>query len=83
MALLGLAAIATEAGTVTAALLLESEIVRPPAPATLASVTVHVDVAPEVRPVGVHETELKATGATSDNEAVCELRFHVAVTCAV
>ena len=83
MTLLELAAIATEAGTVRAALLLEREIVAPPGPATLASVTAHLDVAPEVRPVGVHETEFKTTGATSDNEAVWEPPFNVAVTSAV
>ena len=82
VALLELAAIATEAGTIRAALL-EREIVTPPVPATLARVTVHVDVAPKVRPVGVHEIELKPTGATSDNEAVREPAFNVAVTSAV
>jgi hypothetical protein len=51
------AATATEAGTVAAALLLESATDAPPAGAAWVRVTVPVDVAPPVTVVGVSETD--------------------------
>lgn len=63
----------TEAGTVSAALLLERATVTPAAPAACDSVTAHTDVPPELRLVGAHDTKLTKTGATSEIEAVCEL----------
>ena len=46
----------TEAGTVSAAALLDSDTVPPP---VLLIVTVHVDVPPEFRLVGLHDTLLR------------------------
>ncbi len=62
-----------EAGTVSAAALLDSVTVIPPVPAACDSVTVHEEVPPELRLVGLHETRLTMVGATSEIDAVCEL----------
>ncbi len=63
----------TEAGTVSAAALLESVTTMPPVPAACESVTVHEDVPPELRLVGLHDTRLTVVGATREIDAVCEL----------
>jgi hypothetical protein len=63
----------TEAGTVNAALLLESATAIPPEPAACDRVTVQADVPPELRVVGEQDSWLTTVGAVSENEAVCEL----------
>ncbi len=63
----------TDAGTVSAAALLERDTAIPPEPAACDSVTVQADVPPEPRLAGVHDTRLTAAGATSRIDAVCEL----------
>ncbi len=63
----------TEAGTVSAAALLESVTVIPLEPAACDSVTVHEDVPPEFRLVGLHDTRLTVVGATNEIDAVREL----------
>ena len=57
---------ATEAGTVSNPLLLESATVAPPAGAACESVTVQVDVAPLPRLLGLHETEVTVVLAASE-----------------
>ena len=74
------AATVAEAGTLRAALLLDSVTICPPAAATLLSVTVQVDVAPAASVAGLQETDAGATGATSDSDALAELPFSVAVS---
>jgi hypothetical protein len=71
----------TEAGVLSAALLLETVTTEPPAGADEDRVTVHVELAPEATLVGEHcraET-VGATGVTV-TAAVLELPFKVAVT---
>ena len=63
----------TDAGTESAVVLLESVTAIPPEPAACESVTVHVEAAPELRLVGLHESALTAVGASSEIDAVCEL----------
>jgi hypothetical protein len=63
----------TVAGTVSAALLLESATVAPPEPAACESVAVQADVPPELRVVGEHDTWLTTVDAASEIEAVCGL----------
>ncbi len=63
----------TEAGTVSAAALLESVTVIPPVPAACDSVTVHEDVPPEFRLVGLHDTRLTTVAGTNEMDAVWEL----------
>ena len=63
----------TDAGTVSAAALLDKVTVIPPDPAVCDNVTVQVEVAPELRLVGLQATELTVVGAASRMEAVCEL----------
>jgi hypothetical protein len=70
----------TEAGTVSAAALLDSVTVAPP---VFDTVTVHVELTPEPKVVGLHVRPLSTTGASSEIEAVCVLPFSVAVTVAV
>ena len=60
VAVVALAETATEPGTVNAALLLDSETVPPPVPLI---VTVQVDVPPEFRLPGAHDTLLSVGGA--------------------
>jgi len=63
----------TEAGTLNAVALLESDTVMPPEPAACEMVTVQDDVPPELMLVGLHESKLTTVGATSVIEAVLEL----------
>ncbi len=72
----------TDGGTVSAAALLDSATATPPAPAELDSVTVHVEVPPAARLVGVQDKEPTKTGATSDI-VICELPLYEAVTTAI
>jgi len=73
----------TEAGTVSAAALLESVTVIPPEPAACESVTEQAEVPPEFKVVGLQDTALTVIGATSEIDAVLELPFKVAVRTAV
>jgi hypothetical protein len=66
------AATLTEAGTVNAVALLDSVTAIPPAPAGCEIVTTQVDVPPELRLVGLHDSKLTKAGATSEIDAVCE-----------
>ena len=63
----------TVPGTVNAVRLLDNITVTPPDPAGLERVTVHADVPPELRLVGVQESRLTTPGASRDREVVCEL----------
>src|SRR5690242_11020912 len=57
------AATVTEAGTLTAPLLLDRDTVAPPPGAPCVSVTVHEDVPGALTVVGLHETLLRLVGA--------------------
>ena len=70
----------TEAGTVSAAALLDSVTVPPP---VLDTVTVHVELPLGPRLVGLQLNPLSTTGATSEMVAVWVLPFSVAVMVAV
>jgi hypothetical protein len=70
----------TEAGTVSAAALLDNVTVAPPVCDTVA---VQVALPPDPRLAGLHVTPLNSTGATSEIVAVCVLPFSVAVMVAV
>jgi hypothetical protein len=63
----------TEAGTDSAALLLESATGIPPEPAACDSDTEQTDVPPELRLAGEHDSRLTKVGASSEIDAVCEL----------
>jgi len=69
-----------EAGTVSDAALLESDTVAPP---VFDTVTVHVELAPEAKLVGLQVRLLSVTGALSEMVAVCVLPFRVPVIVAV
>ena len=71
---------ATEAGVVNSAALSDSVTVAPP---VFERVTVHVELAPEPRVLGLHVSPLTVTGAMSEIVAVWALPFSVAVTVAV
>ena len=71
---------ATEAGSVNGTALSDSVTVAPP---VFDTVTVHVELAPEARLVGLQVNPLSTTGATSEMLAVCVLPFSVAVMVAV
>jgi hypothetical protein len=60
----------TEAATGSRALLLERETVAPPVGAALVRVTVQVLTAPEARLAGLHASEERVTGTTSEIVAV-------------
>jgi hypothetical protein len=78
------AATVTEAaGTGKSVLLLDSATIVPPTGAVLLSVTVQVVFAPEFKLVGVHASELSATGASRLIVAVCDTPFKVAVRVAL
>jgi hypothetical protein len=70
----------TEAGTVSVEALLDSATVAPP---VFDSVTVHVELPPDPRLVGLHVSPLTATGATSEIVVVAAPPFSVAVMVAV
>lgn len=63
----------TEAGTVSAVVLLESVKVPPPEPTGCDRVTVHADVPLELRLAGEHDRRLSTVGANSTTDAVWEL----------
>jgi len=77
------AATVTEAGTVSAALLLASVTEDPPAGDTCVKVTVQLLTALCPRLAGLHTTPDTKTGATRPIVAVCELPPSVAVTVAL
>ena len=77
------AATVTDAGTVSAALLLASVTLDPPAGAVWVSDTVHVPIALCPRLAGLQATPDTRTGATRLTAAVCELLPRVAVTVAL
>ena len=76
-------AIATEAGTVSNPLLLESAIVTPDDGAAPDTVTVHVDAPPPVRLAGAHISEVNVAWGTKAMDVPCELPLKDAVTLAV
>ena len=59
------AATVTEAGTVRAARLLESDTAAPPEPAAADNVTVQVEVAPVAKLAGAQDNELKTRSPTA------------------
>jgi hypothetical protein len=78
------------AGTVTdgaaidrSALLLDSEIVVPPAGAALFKLTVHFALAPAAKSVGLHDSEERTCADTKLIAAVCVAPFKVAKSWAV
>jgi hypothetical protein len=74
------AATATDSGTVSAAVLLDSVTVPP---LVLDSVTVHVLDPPVPRVAGVHDSELTTTAAVSEIDATRVLPFNAAISVAV
>ena len=70
----------TDAGTVSAAALLDRLTVAPP---VFDTVTVHVALPPEPRLLGLHVSPLTTTGAASEMVVVRVLVPNVAVTVAV
>jgi hypothetical protein len=70
----------TEAGTVNAAVLLDRATTPPP---VFDTVTVHIELTPDPRLVGLHDSELTAVALASATDAVCVLPFNAAVTVAV
>ena len=70
----------TEVGTVNAAALLDRLTVAPP---VFDTVTVHVELPPDPRLLGLHVRPLTATGAASEMVVVRVLVPSVAVTVAV
>jgi hypothetical protein len=80
LAVLDPAATATDPGTVSAAVLLDSATVPPP---VFESVTVQLLVPPTPSVDGVHNTELTFTAVARMMDAACVLPFNVAVSVAV
>ncbi len=78
VAVVAVAATVTDAGTLSRALLLESETDAPPAGAALERVTVQVEAAPLAKLVGEQARELTVGGATTDTEVVCVVPFRLA-----
>ena len=75
------AATVTDAGVVRDELLSDSVTLAPPVGAAPDSVTVHVDVPPDVTLVGEHASlETVTVSGVTVIEAVAELLFNVAVT---
>jgi hypothetical protein len=74
------AATATDPGTVSADVLLDSVTVPPP---VFDSVTVHVLVPPLPSVDGVHDSELTVTAVARAIDVICVLPFNVAVSVAV
>jgi hypothetical protein len=83
VAVVALAATVAEAGVVSQELLSDSETANPPLGAALVRVTVQVEAAPAAMVVGLQLSADRATGATSDSEALAEVPLRVAVICAV
>jgi hypothetical protein len=74
----------TDAGTPSAATLLDSATTAPPDPAEFDSVTTQFEVPPEMRLVGAQTSDIKAGGADCRvKDCPCELPFKDAVTTAV
>src|ERR1035441_8170057 len=80
VAVVDAAATATDPGTVTAAVLLDSVTVPPP---VFVSVTVQMLVPPVPSVAGVHDTELTVTAVARAIDAVRVLPFNLAVSVAV
>ena len=72
-----------DTGTGSSALLLDRDTAVPLAGAALLRVTVHVVLAPELRLVGLHDSEDRTTGAAKLIVAVCETPLKVAVSVAL
>ena len=70
----------TDAGTVNEAALLDRVTVAPP---VFETVTVHVELPPEPRPVGLHVSPLTTVAVASAMVAVVVPPFNVAVRVAV
>ncbi len=75
-----LAPTATVAGTLSAAVLLDSDTVAPP---VFETVTVQVELAPDPKLVGLHVNPVTVAGVASEIVAVCVLLLSVAVMVAV
>jgi hypothetical protein len=67
-----------DAGTGSSALLLDSETAVPPGGAVLFRVTVHAELAPEVKVVGLHANEDGTAGASKVMVTVCDTPFSMA-----
>jgi hypothetical protein len=63
----------TAAGTVSAALVLDSDTLAPPDPAAFDKTTVQVETAPDRRLIGEHDTAATTVGATKPMLNVLEL----------
>ena len=74
---------ATEAGTLRATLLLDTETVMPPAGAAWLKATVHVEAPPESSVVGLQMIDDSTTAAVKEIDTVCDAPFNVAVIAAV
>ena len=70
---------ATEAGTVSSVVLLDTATERPPVGAAALVVMVQVLLAPEFSEVGVQTSAVTVTGGARLRDAVCELPFNAAV----
>ncbi len=77
-----LAGTVIDAGTVSAALLLETPTILPPAGAGWLSVTVQVEADPEFTLVGLQERAETSVGAIRFKFALCEEPLREAVTVA-
>jgi len=73
----------TDAGTVSAGLLLESATALPPVGAASLRVTVQVVAAPELTLLGLHAKTETTAGSIKLNVVLCEAPFKVAVTIAL
>lgn len=82
VAVVAAAATVTDAGTLSAALLLERDTEAPPVGAAFDNVTVQVEVVLVFKLLGVQASELTTAGvgATRDRVAGCEVLLYVAVT---
>ena len=83
VAVVAVAAIVTDAGTVRVVFVFVSVTNAPPAGATLVNVTAQVLEAFCPRLVGLHESDDTRTGATKPIVALAELLLYVAVTVAL
>jgi hypothetical protein len=83
VAILAPEATVTEAGTVKSVVLLDNEMLAPPAGAGEDKVIVQVDTALLVRLVGVHPSDANADAGVSVKFACLETALYVAVTTTV